>query len=326
MGVLDRQELLNVLQHIDCGVWTDDQIDAVIEAADCNCDGKIQFDEFVRWVFGNDGEVGLVQRTEKMMELALKTIKDKDVEALNGTLLRWRQAVDIGCLRVADPALCLKACDALTRLAAEFNSVVEGAAEMLGVNLELSRNLCAILDGVMELLADRARRHVVRVACGTSQKNIRALCFELADGTRLGQCPGGLSNAALEAAGVKWLELGEGEHIIEVRGWQAGSPTGDAKAKAKPSGRSSPSPRDKDGAPDDGFVGPLVLCTNQNRQVLFGGPVKGEPTFSYKAADDAQVENATFIGGTCTSIDTVPLPACWKGDVITKVHQSLQLA
>lgn len=208
------------------------------------------------------------------------------------------------------------------------------------MSLDVSRHLCTILDGVMGLLTERARRHVVRVAHGTSRHSLRAVCFELSDGTRLCQCPGGLTDATLEAAAVQWLELGEGEHIIEVKGWAADGragmggavehrPSGKGRGRGPPPARASSPPLARAASPPSSprdLAAGVVLCTNQNRLLELGVSAKSEPAFSFKAADDAQVENATFAGGTCTGIDTAPLAACWSSDVIAKVHVSLRAA
>mmetsp|Transcript_74866 Transcript_74866/g.167749 ORF Transcript_74866/g.167749 Transcript_74866/m.167749 type:complete len:369 (-) Transcript_74866:73-1179(-) len=52
-GVIQREELVQVLQLLDGESWTDERIDELVAAADANRDGQIQFDEFLRWVFGN---------------------------------------------------------------------------------------------------------------------------------------------------------------------------------------------------------------------------------------------------------------------------------
>lgn len=51
-GVIQREELVQVLQLLDGDSWTDERIDELVAAADANRDGKIHFDEFLKWVFG----------------------------------------------------------------------------------------------------------------------------------------------------------------------------------------------------------------------------------------------------------------------------------
>jgi ankyrin repeat protein len=55
-GTIERDELVAVLQNLDKETWTSERIDELIIAADTNKDGKIQFDEFLRWIFGGDDD------------------------------------------------------------------------------------------------------------------------------------------------------------------------------------------------------------------------------------------------------------------------------
>eukprot|EP00415_Alexandrium_ostenfeldii_P002112 UN2112 len=50
-GVIQREEFVHVLQLLGGESWTDERIDELLAAADANRDGKIQFDEFLKWVF-----------------------------------------------------------------------------------------------------------------------------------------------------------------------------------------------------------------------------------------------------------------------------------
>jgi len=52
-GVIQREELVQVLRLLDGDSWTDERIDELVIAADANRDGKIQFDEFLKWVFSS---------------------------------------------------------------------------------------------------------------------------------------------------------------------------------------------------------------------------------------------------------------------------------
>lgn len=54
-GVIQREELVQVLQLLDGERWTDQRIDDLVVAADANQDGKIQFGEFLKWVFSGEG-------------------------------------------------------------------------------------------------------------------------------------------------------------------------------------------------------------------------------------------------------------------------------
>eukprot|EP00927_Polykrikos_kofoidii_P012193 TRINITY_DN15245_c0_g7_i1.p1 TRINITY_DN15245_c0_g7~~TRINITY_DN15245_c0_g7_i1.p1 ORF type:complete len:120 (+),score=26.49 TRINITY_DN15245_c0_g7_i1:81-440(+) len=53
-GGIDRDEMANVLQLLDPVVWTDQRIEQMFEAADCNMDGRLQCEEFLAWAFGGD--------------------------------------------------------------------------------------------------------------------------------------------------------------------------------------------------------------------------------------------------------------------------------
>mmetsp|Transcript_52710 Transcript_52710/g.171398 ORF Transcript_52710/g.171398 Transcript_52710/m.171398 type:complete len:825 (-) Transcript_52710:334-2808(-) len=53
-GALDREELKHVLQMLDPVLWTDAKVDKLMKTADRNCDGQIQFEEFLAWLFAVD--------------------------------------------------------------------------------------------------------------------------------------------------------------------------------------------------------------------------------------------------------------------------------
>merc|ERR1712048_271926 len=55
-GAISKEELVNVLQLLDDGSWTEERIEGLLEAADLNRDSKIQFGEFITWVFGSDDD------------------------------------------------------------------------------------------------------------------------------------------------------------------------------------------------------------------------------------------------------------------------------
>lgn len=52
-GVISRAELAKTLKQLDKLVWTDPNVDALIAALDTNRDGKIQYKEFLDYVFEN---------------------------------------------------------------------------------------------------------------------------------------------------------------------------------------------------------------------------------------------------------------------------------
>lgn len=325
-GVIDRAELLRVLHGIDQRVWTEDQIDSVLEAADCNNDGLIQLEEFIRWIFGAEGDAGVASVARQMIELALKAAKDGDAEALCDTLLRWRQAVDIGCLRISDPTACLHALDVLLQLASVHAKLLEDAPDVAASH-DAARHMGAIIDSVAQLLAERARRHVARAAgvC-TKEGAVLGLCFELVDGTRLGQCPGGLSDASLEAAGARWELLRDGEHILEVQGFACGLPLG----KGDEQRTGSKSGADK---VDDGILAAnLVLCTNNGRHIDFGTSKVRGAAFGFKAPGGEQIEDVLFsrleagASQVCTGVAHAPLVACWSSDALVTLKGRLKSA
>lgn len=51
-GEMSREQLGTMLQDIDPTTYTDDTVDALVKAADCNNDGKIQIQEWIAWVMG----------------------------------------------------------------------------------------------------------------------------------------------------------------------------------------------------------------------------------------------------------------------------------
>jgi len=58
-GEIQREELVQVLQLLDGERWTDQRIDDLVVAADANHDGKIQFGEFLKWVFSGEDPQGV---------------------------------------------------------------------------------------------------------------------------------------------------------------------------------------------------------------------------------------------------------------------------
>ncbi|CAK9090384.1 unnamed protein product [Durusdinium trenchii] len=56
-GAISRDELGEVLKSLQEEPWEDDQIDALLTAADASGDGELQVEEFVKWVFATDQEI-----------------------------------------------------------------------------------------------------------------------------------------------------------------------------------------------------------------------------------------------------------------------------
>lgn len=50
--MLLTRTLPEVLQSLDPGGWSEEKVSLLLEAADINGDGRIQYNEFVEWVAG----------------------------------------------------------------------------------------------------------------------------------------------------------------------------------------------------------------------------------------------------------------------------------
>mmetsp|Transcript_21342 Transcript_21342/g.54414 ORF Transcript_21342/g.54414 Transcript_21342/m.54414 type:complete len:919 (+) Transcript_21342:109-2865(+) len=296
-GVIDRQELAQVLKFLDSGIWTDESINQVMIIADRNRDGQIQFDEFVQWIFGEDGRTGLAERMQSMIQEAQKAADSENLTQLQEALLSWRQAADIGCLRVSPPETSIKTCECLLWLGFSGRALIEGAKDGA---YNTVRQMRAILQTVEQLLSETSRQHVSRVASCASRTGVAGFCFELSGGVRLGNCPQGLTDAGLESSRVEWTAFGRSERIVEVRG---------AASKSK-----------------DALVTTLVLVTNHGRKLEFGKPGGGENDFCYKAPEGEEIENLQFKAGTVKGIRSVPIVVNWSKDATEKVRNAFMAA
>lgn len=240
-GVLDRSELSRMLKHLDSEVWCEELIDELLHSLDFNADGLIQFDEFVHWVFGRQDDAGLVGRCQQHMKACLAHIAESDLASLRGSLLQWRQSVDLGCLSILPPSTCVETCDTITSLASDLATLpdsCEDAAERadeIECRLGLLDQMSAILYGVEQLLLDYGRHHVRRVIAlqSSGPAAVVGLCFELEDGTRLGQCQNGFDDANLKNGGGTWQAFAPGEQIIEVKGFGCAAHAGRAQTPAE---------------------------------------------------------------------------------------------
>ncbi|CAE7649019.1 unnamed protein product [Symbiodinium pilosum] len=79
-GVIERKELGRVLEALDPISWTDERIDQLLIEADTNVDGKIQYGEFVRWLFTDGSDQAAFCRSVKDISKGLRF----QVEALVG--------------------------------------------------------------------------------------------------------------------------------------------------------------------------------------------------------------------------------------------------
>ncbi|CAK9008946.1 unnamed protein product [Durusdinium trenchii] len=57
-GSITRDELGNVLRTLDPEEWTEQELDRLLGRVDANGDGKLQVEEFLRWIFAEDGQFG----------------------------------------------------------------------------------------------------------------------------------------------------------------------------------------------------------------------------------------------------------------------------
>mmetsp|Transcript_5374 Transcript_5374/g.16609 ORF Transcript_5374/g.16609 Transcript_5374/m.16609 type:complete len:945 (+) Transcript_5374:136-2970(+) len=331
-GVIDRKELSIVLKHLDAGVWTDDNIDRVLHVADKNGDGRIQFDEFLLWAFGGGEEVGMAERAKAIIARAHKAVEDADVTLLGETLLEWRQAVDVGCLRVSPPDVCVKTCEALSWIALGARGLLEAQQEVQA-SYEAAKQMRAILLAVEQLLEECSRQHVQGVAHVSSRAALRGVCFELADGTRLGTWPEGLSDRGLNDAGGRWEMLAEGERILEVKGFAVAPQRSAAQRRPSPEPlvrRGSPPPR---ASPEPakpqaerGLVASLTLCTSHGRELELGARTGRGDAFSFKAPEGEEVQDLKFDDKSCQGVRTAPIRVSWPRDKVEEVRAAFCVA
>jgi len=337
-GVVDRQELAQVLRHLDATVWTDESIDQILKVVDVNCDGHIQFEEFLQWIFGNDKDTGVATRALDKIDLALQALKDKDFRALQDALLSFRLLVDVGCLRVSSPSLSVKACTAMGRIVSAARSVLE-KPENLRAGYGAVRQMRAILAAVEQLVGECSRPHVRRVAGVASEAAVQGLCFELADGTRVGDGPAGLSDAGLDSCDARWEELQEGERVLEVQGHAlpAANRPGTRNSVCRPAPDPMPRKSSRQGsrqgprqgkrtssAPqlDGCLAADVALCTSLGRTIRFGCKPAGTDgaAFAFKAAEGEEVDGVFFGDRTCRGIYTTPIVVTWPRQEVNEVR------
>ncbi|CAJ1414631.1 unnamed protein product [Effrenium voratum] len=71
-GSIEREELGRVLEALDGFAWSDERLDLLLREADTNIDGKIQYGEFVRWLFTDGKEQAAFCRTVKDLSKGLR--------------------------------------------------------------------------------------------------------------------------------------------------------------------------------------------------------------------------------------------------------------
>jgi len=66
-GVIQYEELVQLLQRLDATSWTEERINQLLLAADINRDGQIQFDEFLTWVFGKGDDADAMRAVAEQL-------------------------------------------------------------------------------------------------------------------------------------------------------------------------------------------------------------------------------------------------------------------
>lgn len=332
-GVIDRRELGTVLKHLDASVWTDDTVDQVLTVADTNKDGKIQFEEFLVWAFGGNESKAVVEKVEALIKAVDTATGDGDFNRLSEAILEWRQAVDVGCLRVSPPQVCVRACEALSWTAVWARDLLENHEDATA-SFQAVRQMRAILLAVEQLVDECSRQHVQRVGGIATRSAVRGICFELTDGTRQGLCPSGLNDFALESAGVRWLRLDEGERILEVSGLAANARSASRRPSPAPLERrgsragapQSPAPAPAEAKGEESLAGSIVLRTNFGRVLEFGTKTGKGEAFSFQAPEGSEIEDVKFSSKTCTGIRTAPIVVSWPKGKVREVRAAFKPA
>ena len=76
-GTIQRSELADTLKFLDPSLWTDANVDALLASMDTNKDGRIQYAEFLEYVFANtegDENALFFMRSE---EAALRELREE---------------------------------------------------------------------------------------------------------------------------------------------------------------------------------------------------------------------------------------------------------
>merc|ERR1712130_870370 len=69
-GTIDKMELAQVLKRLHKSYWTDHKLDELFFIVDSNRDGKIQYEEFVRWLFDPGKEAKAFEHTLQERDLS----------------------------------------------------------------------------------------------------------------------------------------------------------------------------------------------------------------------------------------------------------------
>lgn len=90
-GAISRDELAQMLKRIDEDIWDDEKIDNLLNEADANNDGKLSYEEFVKWLFTDDEEGEFGSSGQKLYEA---TGTGTDIEAAKRTMSAIRKEAD----------------------------------------------------------------------------------------------------------------------------------------------------------------------------------------------------------------------------------------
>lgn len=316
-GVIDRQELGRVLKHLDAKVWTDAKVSQIMSVADTNQDGRIQFEEFVNWIFGGgDQTSGIQKKLQELISLANVAVSAENLDALLENLTEYRQYVDMGCFRVLPPGVCIAICEALSWLAVSGASLLEESETAKAY--DTLRQARAILESVERLLGESTHQHLQRVGVLASRSQINAICFERTDGGRF-VFPANLESSAFEVPSVIWEKLQIGERIVEAKGF--GMPPSKGRRFSskvlEPTGK------------DTGLCANLTLVTNQQRQLEFGNKLTGSlatSAFTFKANAGEEIELVNFAEKTCNGVRKIPIVVNWPPDKVANVRSAFDAA
>lgn len=152
-GTIQRAELAEVLKFLDASLWSDANIDALLVDMDTNEDGKIQYAEFVKYVFANtDGD-----DTGRFFSICEEAaLRERKVRARN----REDKLVDVQVSMLSGTTIVVEDLRASTSTATLYASV----AKLLKVDKD---DFVLAFDDNRRLPADGATLSDVSVEAGT---------------------------------------------------------------------------------------------------------------------------------------------------------------
>jgi len=85
-GIITKAELRRVMQELDAKVWTEKHLSQLVRAVDKNGDGKIQFEEFVSWLYNAPEDQvqtnGASPLQQEVCDAAAEVVRSKSRAAL----------------------------------------------------------------------------------------------------------------------------------------------------------------------------------------------------------------------------------------------------